>query len=126
MINTQQVNEDHQVKVESKLNVMRVPVDDIKNATYQFMDEDHTLGNLLRNQIVKNKHVEFCAYSVPHPSEQICNVRVQLTETDDDVDTNKVVLGSLKRISKVCDALTEKFENALAEFQQEDKNLDSD
>jgi DNA-directed RNA polymerase I and III subunit RPAC2 len=34
------------------------------------------LGNLLRNQIVKNKNVEFCAYSVPHPSEPVCNVRV--------------------------------------------------
>ena len=116
MVNTQQVNEDHQVQNQSKLSVKRVPEDDIKNATYQFIDEDHTLGNLLRNQIVKNKHVEFCAYSVPHPSEQICNVRVQLTETDNDVDTNKVVLGSLKRISKMCDTLTEKFENALSEF----------
>ena len=56
--------------------MIRVPENDLNNATYSFVDEDHTLGNLLRNQIVKNKHVEFCAYSVPHPSEQICNVRV--------------------------------------------------
>ena len=48
----------------------------LMNATFSFYDEDHTLGNLLRNQIVKNKHVDFCAYSVPHPSEPICNVRV--------------------------------------------------
>jgi len=49
---------------------------DLKNATFSFYNEDHTLGNLLRNQIVKNKNVEFCAYSVPHPSEPVCNVRV--------------------------------------------------
>ncbi|MFN9959109.1 MAG: RpoL/Rpb11 RNA polymerase subunit family protein [bacterium] len=26
--------------------------------------------------MVKNKQVEFCAYSIPHPSEPICNVRI--------------------------------------------------
>ncbi len=54
---------------------------DLHSATFSFYDEDHTLGNLLRNQIVKNKEVEFCAYSVPHPSEPICNVRIQISET---------------------------------------------
>lgn len=49
---------------------------DAKNSTFSFYNEDHTLGNLLRNQIVKNKQVDFCAYSVPHPSEPICNIRV--------------------------------------------------
>mmetsp|Transcript_26553 Transcript_26553/g.35515 ORF Transcript_26553/g.35515 Transcript_26553/m.35515 type:complete len:85 (-) Transcript_26553:357-611(-) len=58
------------------LSVSRNPPDDLSSATYAFMGEDHTLGNLVRNQIVKNKHVEFCAYSVPHPSEQVCNVRI--------------------------------------------------
>lgn len=54
---------------------------DQTNATFSFRDEDHTLGNLLRNQIVKNKYVEFCAYSVPHPSEPILNIRVQVAES---------------------------------------------
>ena len=58
------------------LQVSRNPPEDLTSATYAFVGEDHTLGNLLRNQIVKNKHVEFCAYSVPHPSESICNVRI--------------------------------------------------
>ena len=48
------------------------------NATYSFLNEDHTLGNLLRNVLVKNNKVEFCAYSVPHPSEPLMNVRLQL------------------------------------------------
>jgi DNA-directed RNA polymerase I and III subunit RPAC2 len=46
------------------------------NATYSFVDEDHTLGNLLRNQLLKSGNVEFCAYSVPHPSEPVMNVRL--------------------------------------------------
>ena len=58
------------------LSVKRQPAEDPHNATYSFVEEDHTLGNIVRNQILKNKHVDFCAYSMPHPSEQIVNVRV--------------------------------------------------
>ena len=106
-------------QVQKVLSVSRNPADDVSNATYSFYGEDHTLGNLLRNQIVKNKNVEFCAYSVPHPSEAICNVRIQLTQSDNEaaqIDTNKVLKASLKRVSRVCDALTEKFEARLQEF----------
>ena len=105
---------------EKVLTVSRNPPDDLSSATYAFVGEDHTLGNLVRNQIVKNKHVEFCAYSVPHPSEAVCNVRIQLAQGSDDtaesVDTNKVLKASLKRVSRVCDALTEKFKMRLSEF----------
>ena len=59
-----------------QMEIKRAKEDDLHNATYSFRDEDHTLGNLLRNQIIKNNAVEFCAYSVPHPSEPIMNVRV--------------------------------------------------
>ena len=49
---------------------------DPTNATYSFYNEDHTLGNVLRNVLIKNKSVEFCAYSVPHPSEPLMNLRI--------------------------------------------------
>lgn len=90
---------------------------DLKNATYSFYDEDHTLGNLLRNQIVKNKTIEFCAYSVPHPSEPICNVRIQCAEYME-ADANQALRHGLKRISKTCDVLNEKFEARVAEFKK--------
>ena len=32
-----------------KLNVSRNPPEDMTNATYSFVGEDHTLGNLIRN-----------------------------------------------------------------------------
>ena len=89
---------------------------DMTNATFAFYEEDHTLGNLLRNQIVKNKNVEFCAYSVPHPSEPICNVRVQCAEGK--TDSHSALRHGLKRISKMCDVLDEKFEEALSAFQK--------
>ena len=89
-MNTQMHNEEEVQQDVSRLTVKRVPETDMKNATYSFVDEDHTLGNLLRNQIVKNKHVEFTAYSVPHPSEHLCNVRIECNDNETvDVDSNQ-------------------------------------
>ena len=49
-VNTQAVNEDpSQNQGAQRLVVKRVPETDSQNATYQFVNEDHTLGNLLRN-----------------------------------------------------------------------------
>lgn len=42
-------------------------------------DEDHTLGNALRHVLMENKEVDFCGYSVPHPSEPKMNLRLQTT-----------------------------------------------
>ena len=64
---------DEELKVQLK---MEHEEGDLANATFVFRDEDHTLGNLLRDTIIKSKHVEFCAYSVPHPNEPFMNVRI--------------------------------------------------
>lgn len=85
------------------------------NATYSFLNEDHTLGNLLRTVLIKNNEVEFCAYSVPHPSEPIMNVRLQVSRGAG--DTKKVLRHGLKRISKMSDVMTEKFMTSLATYE---------
>ncbi|BFZ57070.1 RNA polymerase subunit AC19 [Savitreella phatthalungensis] len=46
-------------------------------STFQFAGEDHTLGNALRYVVMKNERVEFCGYSIPHPSEPFMNLRIQ-------------------------------------------------
>ena len=71
---------------------------------------------MLRNVIIKNNEVEFCAYSVPHPSEPIMNVRLQVAESC--ADTKKVLRHGLKRISKMSDVLSEKFDKALEKFEE--------
>ncbi|KAG0151473.1 hypothetical protein CROQUDRAFT_544327 [Cronartium quercuum f. sp. fusiforme G11] len=47
-------------------------------ATFSLKDEDHTLGNSLRYIIMKNVDVEFCGYSLPHPSEPKFHLRIQM------------------------------------------------
>lgn len=51
--------------------------DDDTCLTFVLRGEDHTLGNALRYILMKNPDVEFCGYSIPHPSEDVMNIRVQ-------------------------------------------------
>ena len=40
---------------------------------YTFHKEDHTLGNLLKQQLLKDPNVIFAGYKVPHPLEhKVC------------------------------------------------------
>ncbi|KNZ57402.1 DNA-directed RNA polymerase III subunit C19 [Puccinia sorghi] len=48
--------------------------------TFSLKEEDHTLGNSLRYIIMKNPDVEFCGYSLPHPSEPKLHLRIQMYE----------------------------------------------
>ena len=106
--------EENQIQQPKNLQIHAVD-DSASNATFTFYKEDHTLGNLLRNTLVKNKEVEFCAYSVPHPSEPYMNVRIQSVK--DNVEAKTLLRHSLKRIAKTCDVMTEKFESAFDEFE---------
>ncbi|XP_030252789.1 DNA-directed RNA polymerases I and III subunit RPAC2 isoform X2 [Sparus aurata] len=45
--------------------------------TFVLHDEDHTLGNSLRYMIMKTLDVEFCGYTITHPSESKINFRIQ-------------------------------------------------
>ncbi|KPM36831.1 hypothetical protein AK830_g9739 [Neonectria ditissima] len=74
-------------------------------ASFEFIDEDHTLGNALRYIIMKNPDVEFCAYSIPHPSEPKMNIRIQ-TYKGTAFDALKKGLGDLQ---EVCDVVADEF-----------------
>ncbi|KFH48144.1 DNA-directed RNA polymerases I and III subunit-like protein [Hapsidospora chrysogenum ATCC 11550] len=74
-------------------------------ASFEFTNEGHTVGNALRYIIMKNPDVEFCAYSIPHPSEPKMNIRIQTYEGNA-VDALKKGLVDLQ---DVCDAIAEEF-----------------
>ena len=59
-----------------------IPGARVESATYVLDGEDHTLGNALRYAIMRDAGVVFCGYSVPHPSEERLNLRVQVRPGD--------------------------------------------
>lgn len=58
------------------------------NILIKFENEDHTLGALLRSELVNHPKTVFAAYKVPHPLYRRVEVRLQTTE---DVPAEKVV-----------------------------------
>jgi len=82
-------------------------------ASFAFEKEDHTLGNALRYIIMKNPDVEFCGYSIPHPSEPFMNLRIQ---TWDGVSVMEVLRKALDDLSDLCDVVEEKFVASRDEF----------
>ncbi|KAK8081478.1 hypothetical protein PG996_000259 [Apiospora saccharicola] len=82
-------------------------------ASFEFLDEGHTLGNALRYIIMKNPDVEFCAYSIPHPSEAKMNIRIQ---TYDTTTATEALEKGLQDLEDLCDVVSEKFWEARNEF----------
>lgn len=87
-------------------------VENPRSSTFAFNDEDHTLGNSLRCVLNHDPRVEFCGYSIPHPSENRVNIRVQTTG-----DPAKDVLkDALQDLMVVCQQVRQTFGKAVATF----------
>ncbi|AEO58059.1 hypothetical protein MYCTH_2036258, partial [Thermothelomyces thermophilus ATCC 42464] len=82
-------------------------------ASFEFLNEGHTLGNALRYIIMKNPDVEFCAYAIPHPSEAKMNVRIQTFEGTTAIEA---LQKGLRDLQELCDIVTDKFIDARDRF----------
>ena len=63
--------------------------------TYKFMREDHTLGQLLRMELLRDPAVRFAGYKHPHPLENDIVVKVQAAPGS---TPNAVVEAALRRL----------------------------
>ena len=96
------MSQDYRLKIsklyEKKLNKDHVEVQKgqkmINSVSYRIPLEDHTVGDLLRIYLLKNKEVKFAGYRVPHPLDAILEVKVQTSSED----TNKTVKETLRKL----------------------------
>lgn len=58
-------------------------------ATFKIQLEDHTLGNLLRMEMLRQSHVQFAGYKVPHPLEHYFLLKVQTSKNSTPVEALK-------------------------------------
>ncbi|KAK7464502.1 RNA polymerase subunit AC19 [Stygiomarasmius scandens] len=93
-----------------KVQIMKGATPNLSAATYQIHDESHTMGNALRWMLLKNPHVEFCGYSVPHPSEPNIQVRIQMYDEHSSLEALLKALGDL---DDLCVAVGEKYNESL-------------
>ncbi|KAI9146019.1 DNA-directed RNA polymerases I and III 14 kDa polypeptide [Paraphysoderma sedebokerense] len=103
--------------LEMIINMEKISIvnsDDFSCATFCILDEDHTLGNALRYTIMKNPDVEYCGYSLPHPSENKIHLRIQ---TFGDIS-------AVEALNRGLDDLTEMCQHILQTFAEEVKKGD--
>ena len=89
-----------------KIRMLPGSSDDGTAASFQVLDEDHTLGNALRYMIMKNPEVEFCGYSIPHPSENKLNIRIK---TYGNITALEALHQGLDNLSELCTHVEETF-----------------
>lgn len=108
------MNQDYRLKIsrhyEKKLAKENVEVIKgqkmVNSVTYRIPLEDHTVGDLLRIYLLKNKEVKFAGYRQTHPLEDCIEVKVQTTHED----TNNVVKDTLNELQKEIYEMEMKFD----------------
>ncbi|XP_035263961.1 DNA-directed RNA polymerases I and III subunit RPAC2 [Anguilla anguilla] len=83
--------------------------------TFVLHEEDHTLGNALRYVVMKNPNVEFCGYSITHPSESKINFRIQ---TRGGLPAVEPLRKGLNDLTEVCQYVLNIFETRVKEFRE--------
>ncbi|ELP95160.1 DNA-directed RNA polymerase II subunit RPB11, putative [Entamoeba invadens IP1] len=81
---------------------------------FTFVKEDHTAGNMIRVELLNDKHVIFAGYRQPHPLKYV----IEMTIRTDGVITPKVAL------ENALDRIIRKVKLAKEDFDQATENLD--
>ncbi|KAJ1846062.1 RNA polymerase subunit AC19 [Coemansia sp. RSA 2706] len=97
---------------DNKIELLPGASADLTSVTFCIKEEDHTLGNSLRWAIMQNPQVDFCGYSIPHPSEAKMNVRIQTTE---DIDAVKAMDKGITDLKSVYQHIKSKFQERIKE-----------
>lgn len=84
--------------------------------TFVFMNESHTLGNALKTIIARYPEVDFCGYTIPHPTEQKLHFRIQ-SHRERAIDLLK---RGLEDLEALCDHTMETFEKEINSFNDKD------
>jgi len=72
--------------------------------------EDHSLGNILRMQLLQDDRVRFAGYKAPHPLEHKIEVKVQ---TNGEITPHQAVMEALQTLSSTFKGLQVQFEKNL-------------
>ena len=79
-------------------------------ANFVIHKEDHTVGNLLRLQLLRDDTVFFAGYKLPHPLQQDCLVKIQ---------TKDHPASPVKALTTACEDLRVEFEDLKEKFEEQ-------
>ena len=105
------VLEPDQTKVSYKIDTKST-----NSGCYTILKEDHTVGNVMRFELLKDKRILFAGYKVPHPLLYQLQIKVK---TDGSCTPQTAMIDAVKNSIKTLDILEDKFKKAI----QTRKNL---
>ncbi|KOM55739.1 hypothetical protein LR48_Vigan10g163100 [Vigna angularis] len=85
---------------------------DDSKSTFCLVDEDHTFANSIRYTLNQDRRVTYCGYSIPHPSFNQVNIRVQTTEDS----AKEVFKDGCMELMLVCRHVRSSFDHAVTQF----------
>lgn len=88
---------------------------------FRFNKEDHTVGNLLRMQLLRDPAVRFAGYQHPHPLLNYINLRVQTNSSN--VAPAEVLTNAIEDLSSETDHLTNQFMEAVDKWRKENEDV---
>lgn len=89
----------------------------LTSMTFAMTGEDHTLGNSLRSVLAARMDVEFVGYSIPHPTQNEMNLRLQTF----DRPAVDILSEGLDDLIGVCEHLKKIWKKSVKEYQTKRK-----
>ncbi|KAG2673279.1 hypothetical protein I3843_13G070600 [Carya illinoinensis] len=87
---------------------------DNTKSTFSLADEDHTLANAIRFTLNQDPRVSFSGYSIPHPSENRVNIRVQTTGAP----AGEVLKDACQDLMMMCQHVRSTFDKAVSDYKK--------
>ncbi|KAE8126127.1 hypothetical protein FH972_020872 [Carpinus fangiana] len=85
---------------------------DNSKSSFCLVDEDHTLANAVRFTLNQDPRVSFSGYSIPHPSENRVNIRVQTTGAP----AQEVLKDACQDLMMMCQHVRSTLDKAVADY----------
>jgi DNA-directed RNA polymerase II subunit RPB11 len=102
--------------------IVYTPDTRVTNAgTFRFNKEDHTVGNLLRMQLLRDPNVRFAGYIHPHPLQHFLDMKIQTNTST--TDPKAVLSNAIEDLSGEADHLSTGFQEALDNWRKEHEGV---
>ena len=103
---------------EKRLKLTYIPSASRPNAgTFIMMKEDHTLGNLLRIQLLRDEQVRFAGYRIPHPLKFETQLRIETLDSKH--KPADVFLSAIDDLKLEVDEIEKAFEREVKERERD-------
>ena len=90
--------------------------------TFRFNKEDHTVGNILRCQLLRDPAVRFAGYIHPHPLVHYIDLKIQTNTSN--VSPAEVLSNAMEDLGGETDHLTTAFQQACEKWRKENDVLE--